>query len=66
MTIYCVVNGEGRSDLDHIQYASDSREDAEEFARYNDFFNALGEPAIETLEVELTKGYPAPDHERDR
>ncbi len=66
MTIYCVVNGEGRSDLDHIQYASDSREDAEEFARCNDFFNALGKPAIETLEVELTKDYPVPDHEKDR
>ena len=51
MTVYCVVNGEARSDLDNVVYASTSRNDAETFAYTNEFYDYSGDACIEVLDV---------------
>ena len=40
MTVYCVMSGESRTDLDHVVYASTSKADAEKFAYKNEFYNS--------------------------
>ena len=51
MNVYCVMNGESRTDLDHVVYASTNKADAEMFACENEFFNYSGKPYIEILDV---------------
>lgn len=52
MTVYCVMSGETRCDLDHVVYASISKEKAENFAMENDFTTYDGKPYIEKLDVD--------------
>lgn len=52
MKVYCVMRGESRTDLNHVVYASLSREKAEEFAKEYGFMVVTGVPDIEVLEVE--------------
>lgn len=52
MIVYCVMRGEARTDLDHVVYASTSKDDAEMFAYKNEFYDYRGNPNIETLDVE--------------
>ena len=42
MTVYCVMSGEARTDLDHVVYASTSKADAEMFAYKNEFYDYSG------------------------
>ena len=51
MTVYCVMNGEARTDLDHVVYASTSKADAERFAYKYEFYDYSGNPNIEVLDV---------------
>ena len=51
MKVYCVINGESRTDLDHVVYASTSKSDAERFALEYDFIDYNGNPSIEVLDV---------------
>ena len=51
MTVYCVMRGEARTDLDHVVYASTSKADAEMFAYKNEFYDYSGNPCIEILDV---------------
>lgn len=52
MTVCCVMNGEARTDLDHVVYVSTSKSDAEMFAYENEFYDYSGNPCIEVLDVE--------------
>ena len=52
MTVYCIMRGEARTDLDHVVYATTSKTDAERFAHKYDFIDYNGNPNIETLDVE--------------
>lgn len=51
MNVYCVMNGEARTDLDHVVYASTNKDDAEMFAYKNEFYDYSGNPYIEVLDV---------------
>lgn len=51
MTVYCVMRGEARTDLDHVVYATTSKADAERFANTYDFIDYNGNPNVEVLDV---------------
>ena len=51
MTVYCVMRGEARTDLDHVVYATTSKVDAERFANTYDFIDYDENPYIEVLDV---------------
>ena len=51
MKVYCVTNGVSSTDLDHIVYASTSKNDAELFANTFGFYDANGNTNIEVLDV---------------
>ena len=51
MNVYCVMNGEPRTDLDNVVYASTNKDDAEMFAYRNEFYDYSGNPCIEVLDV---------------
>lgn len=51
MNVYCVMREEARTDLDHVVYATTSKDDAERFANAYDFIDYNGNPNIEVLDV---------------
>ena len=51
MKVYCVMIEEYRIDLDHVVYASISKDDAELFAYKHALYDHSGNPCIEVLDV---------------
>lgn len=51
MNVYCVMSGEARTDLGHVVYASTTKADAEMFAYKYEFYDYIGNPYIEVLDV---------------
>lgn len=51
MNVYCVMCEEARTDLDHVVFATTSKDDAERFANTYDFIDYNGNPNIEVLDV---------------
>lgn len=56
MKVYCVMREEARADLDHVVFATTSKDDAENFAREYDFLDYDGNPNVEILDVEENGG----------
>ena len=56
MNVYCVMREEARADLDHVVFATTSKDDAERFARKYDLLDYDGNPNIEVLDVEESEG----------
>ena len=52
MTIYCVMRGVARTDLDHVVFATTSKDHAKRFAHDYDFIDYDGNPNIEVLDVD--------------
>lgn len=51
MNVYCVMRDEARTDLDHVVYATTSKDDAEDYAYNYDYIDYDGNPNIEVLDV---------------
>ena len=51
MNVYCVMREEARTDLDHVVYATTSKDDAERFAHDYDYIDYNGNPNIEIVDV---------------
>jgi hypothetical protein len=47
---------EARADLDHVVFATTSKDDAEKFARKYDLLDYDGNPNVEVLDVEESRG----------
>lgn len=56
MKVYCVMREEARADLDHVVFATTSKDDAEKFARKYGLLDYDGNPNVEILDVEESGG----------